>query len=394
MASLAQHERDTLKWLGSESTEVHKWLDEYFATAGSTHRKFRHHDEGIREAGEIFGDGAAEAATVHILRDCRNIPRSGDYESGVVDALGLRKEWPIAAYATYTEEAFSALVQYKLKGPTGILLWAFIGQEVAPLLPNLTTMSPEEIKDSLGDWERAVSLRNSLPALAEPDEPSRPLHADLSAFVNGLSQQPVFDQIRAQFGGFEIRSVPTDYLVTSLALIDYEYVEELRPELQGDDELSVVKFALPHQVAIPIKAAPDPSTKSVSLISRQKSLFVSGVQVNQTPMGIEVRFLVASGAALIIVSRIGNRLYLRSGIHRAFLLASMGVKRIPCVVVQENVFSPISSNYPSFSNDVLTHPRPPLLRDFFDESLSLTTPLQRTNKVIRISAEDLVIPVL
>jgi hypothetical protein len=330
---------------------------------------------------------------VHILRDCRNIPSANDYVEGRVDPLGLRKEWPIAAYALYTEEAFSALVQYKLKGPTGILLWGFIGQEIVPLLPTVTTLTPEEVKERLGAWEKAVETRNNLPPLVGPETSFQPLPEDVTAFVEGISSQPIFSQLRAQFGTCDFFSVPTEFLITSLALIDYEYIEDLRPELQGEDPLSIAKFAIPQQVAVQLKAMADPSRRSVSLISRHKGLLVAGPQLHQTPVGVEARFLITSGSALIVVSNIGNRLFLRTGIHRAYLLASLGIARIPCVVVHEKMLSPISSSYPSFSADVLTQPRPPLLKDFFDESLSLTATLPRTNKIIRISAEELVVPV-
>ena len=393
IASLEQHERDTTKWLGSRFTEVHKWLDEFFPTSGSSHRKFRHHEEGIREAAKLFGESAADAARVHILRDCRNIPGADDYVQGRVDALGLPRDWPIAAYALYTEEAFSALVQYKLKGPTGILLWGFIGQEVAPLLPALTNLTPDEVKERLDAWQKAVEARNALPPLGEPEEPIKALPTDAAAHVSAMSGLPFFSQLSSQFGGFQFCSVPTDFLVTPLALIDYENIENLRPELQGEDELSIARFAFPQQLAVQLNAAVDLNRHSVSLVSRNKGLLVGGPQLNQTPSGIEVRFLVTSGAAIIMVSRIGNRLFLRSGIHRAYLLASLGVARIPCALVEEKFLSPISSSYPSFSNDVLTHARPPLLKDFFDDSLSLTATLRQTNKIVRVTAEELVVPV-
>ena len=259
------------------------------------------------------------------------------------------------------------MVQSRLKGPTGILLWGFIGQEVAPLLPALTNLTPDEVKERLDAWQKAVEARNALPPLGEPEEPIKALPTDAAAHVSAMSGLPFFSQLSSQFGGFQLCSVPTDFLVTPLALIDYENIENLRPGLQGEDELSIARFAFPQQLAVQLNAAVDLNRHSVSLVSRNKGLLVGGLQLNQTPSGIEVRFLVTSGAAIIMVSRIGNRLFLRSGIHRAYLLASLGVARIPCALVEEKFLSPISSSYPSFSNDVLTHARPPLLKDFFDD---------------------------
>jgi hypothetical protein len=97
MAPLHQHMDDCQLFLGAPHERVHRWLDEYSAIAGATHRKFRHHWEGVCEAERLFGKDGAKAAIVHILRDCRNVPRAGDYRSGVADALGLRAHWPASA---------------------------------------------------------------------------------------------------------------------------------------------------------------------------------------------------------------------------------------------------------------------------------------------------------
>jgi hypothetical protein len=107
MANLEQHKKDCFSWLGAEFEGVHKWLDEFFTVYGPEHRKIRHHREGVEQARAKFGDQGADAAIIHILRDCRNVPKEEDYATGVVDKLGLRREWPVAAYINYTEEAFS-----------------------------------------------------------------------------------------------------------------------------------------------------------------------------------------------------------------------------------------------------------------------------------------------
>jgi hypothetical protein len=41
---------------------------------GSAHRDKRHHVGGVEEARELWGDGAAEAAKLHIIADCGKVP--------------------------------------------------------------------------------------------------------------------------------------------------------------------------------------------------------------------------------------------------------------------------------------------------------------------------------
>jgi len=62
--------------LGDEWEKVHIWLDEtakgYFPWAG--HRQIRHHEEGVEEVREMWGDEAAKAAELHIISDEGYIP--------------------------------------------------------------------------------------------------------------------------------------------------------------------------------------------------------------------------------------------------------------------------------------------------------------------------------
>jgi hypothetical protein len=80
MASLQQHMKDCEHFLGAPFEEVNRWLDEFMPKVGANHRRFRHHREGIKEAGRLFGEAGAKAAIVHILRDCRNIPTANEDE--------------------------------------------------------------------------------------------------------------------------------------------------------------------------------------------------------------------------------------------------------------------------------------------------------------------------
>lgn len=395
MAKLEQHKLDCVRWLGADFESVHRWLDEYMRTAGAQHRKFRHHREGILEAGSLFGGHAGLAAAIHVLRDCRNIPKMQDYADGTVDALGLQTRWPITAHIRYPEEAFLALVNNQLNGPFGVLLWAFIGNEIPLLLNNNTKLTPDEIAKALdGEWKLAVSHRNTLPPFESSDTVKQIPDGPVKGYFDQISQTPLFRQLMTQFGGLGFGYVSTQSLVTPLALIDCEYVEQLRAELPDNDELSIAKFCAPEVVAVPIKAGVEQPGRTVSFVSSHQTMTVGGIQVEQiADGGIQIKYLVTNAATMVIVSRVGNRLYLRSGIHRAYLLASLGMKDIPCIAVTENQITPLASGYPSFSPAALAQPRPPLFSDYFDAKLSLTARLQRMNKVIRITAEEFLVPV-
>jgi hypothetical protein len=176
--------------------------------------------------------------------------------------------------------------------------------------------------------------------------------------------------------------------------IDYELLEDLKPELSGTSPLEIARFAFPETLAMPITMVGEPSQKTVSFVSRQKTMTVSNVRLKSTPEGTEVSYLITGNASGIVVSDIGDRFVLRNGIHRAFLLAQLGVKEIPCVYLKETGSVPfVSAAYPTFAPGVLVQPRQPMLTDFLRPELCLQAPMRRTHKVIRVSADETMIPV-
>ena len=70
MALIEEHCKDCLNTMGEEFREVHEWLDEFSSTLGLNHRVKRHHKDGVEEIKKKWGNRAAQAAEIHIKRDC------------------------------------------------------------------------------------------------------------------------------------------------------------------------------------------------------------------------------------------------------------------------------------------------------------------------------------
>jgi hypothetical protein len=394
MAPLHQHMADCQRFLGSPHEDVHRWIDEFSATVGPTHRRLRHHWEGVRQAERLFGTDGARAAVVHILRDCRNVPSVDDYNSGVADALGLKSTWPVSAYIHYTEEAFSALVKYTLEGPMAVVLWAFFRTEadLVNLLRGLSRLSESQQKEYLQNWEKVNSRCNEMskdplpPAsFRDAEGPTREYFEETTKIVAGFSQQ---------LGGARFVMAPVEQLITPLTLIDYEYVEQLKATLVGTEPRDVAAFAFPREFPVNAKIAMDPSGRAINFISAEKSVVLSPLTLKEIPgVGFEVKATITGTPQLIFVHHVAGRLYLLAGVHRAYLLASLGIKEIPCVLLESDRIPLITGAYPSFAPHILALPRPPLLMDTFDPSLTLLIPSVRTSKIIRISTEDLILPV-
>ena len=73
MPSLEYHCQESISLFGKPYEEVHRWLDEFAGSQkyGFRHRKVRHHEAGIVEAGRLFGQEAEKAARQHIISDLK-----------------------------------------------------------------------------------------------------------------------------------------------------------------------------------------------------------------------------------------------------------------------------------------------------------------------------------
>jgi hypothetical protein len=73
MPFFEEHCEESVRLFGSAYEHVHKWLDEFAESYGyvSTHRKKRHHTEGVRKVKELFGEAAGEVAMRHIISDLK-----------------------------------------------------------------------------------------------------------------------------------------------------------------------------------------------------------------------------------------------------------------------------------------------------------------------------------
>ena len=68
-----EHCNESNDLFGEPYEEVHTWLDEFAGTQGigMKHRRFRHHEAGIKKAIEVFGEKAGKVARQHIISDLK-----------------------------------------------------------------------------------------------------------------------------------------------------------------------------------------------------------------------------------------------------------------------------------------------------------------------------------
>jgi hypothetical protein len=370
-------------------------MDEFFVEFGPKHRFKRHHRQGVREAQHLFGELGRLAATIHILRDCRHIPRESDYAEGVVDDLGLVAKWPVSAYIQYSDDAFERLAMFVMHGPEAVLnLGSFRSlEDVNQILATTKLPSePTRFEAVSRRWTEAAGARDRLPPLREAD--IRPLTVEQRSYAQELEPHPLMQSIRQQFPEVSIQLASPASLVNPLVWVDLEYVEQLRAELIAVDDRGAIRFAVPTLVNVSTQVSIDADGRGVSMVSAQKQLAALPPIVGQLPgLGMHVTFNVVGTPQFILASRVDGRLYLRNGMHRAYLLAAAGIEYIPTVIVDERVLSPVTTVYPSFNLPILQQDRPPLLGDMLNDELTVRIPILRTQKVVRLRVEELLLPV-
>lgn len=68
-----KHSKKCIEVLGEPFDYVHDWLDE-FADGTYSHRRYRHHEDGIEYVRQKWGTRAAIAARIHIEQDWGHVP--------------------------------------------------------------------------------------------------------------------------------------------------------------------------------------------------------------------------------------------------------------------------------------------------------------------------------
>lgn len=103
---------------------------------------------------------------------------------------------------------------------------------------------------------------------------------------------------------------------------------------------------------------------SVSFFTRDPNIQITAAKMETQPL--RVTFTIGKTAVFLQVARLGGRLYLKNGTHRAVGLAARGVHLLPCVLVDV----PDIDSLPKFLPfRTLMGETPPLVTDFLNPHL-------------------------
>jgi hypothetical protein len=263
------------------------------------------------------------------------------------------------------------------------------------------------------DWraaqEHIQTLETAEAGLAD-GAPTLPLGGHLEHLRQELLLDPVFQRAFDRLPT-DIAVVELDRLVVYQKHIDLRYVGLLKERLgpaPGDED--IFRTCLPADHPHPevrwmqilkdtwVCVSPSNDLRSLGLTLLDPSQVV-GYRASGPLAGV-VAAVVGFGSNFLHVIHAEGRLILNNGSHRAYALRDMGVTRVPCVVKhvasREELKAFATSKITRNPDLYLRHPRPPMLKDYFDPRLRRVVPVPRKTRQVRVTVrvEETFLPAL
>jgi hypothetical protein len=202
---------------------------------------------------------------------------------------------------------------------------------------------------------------------------------------------------------FQIGVVELDRMVVYQKYINLAYVEELNGLIgPTPSEGDVFQFCLPtdrrhdpqvHGGRIGPNAwsfsSPSTDFRVLDLMLLQP-MAISGFETSGAAV-VVAGVAVGYGSNFLSALRVEGRLILNNGSHRAYTLRNLGITHAPCLIQnitrREELELVATPDIQERSELFIAHPRPPALKDYFDEELRMVLHVPRKNRQIRIAVQ-------
>jgi hypothetical protein len=252
------------------------------------------------------------------------------------------------------------------------------------------------------EWRRAndhvLQLEKSEAGIA--DNPTiQPLPEELSGLKQQVLADPIFSRT-SQFVPTDLAMVELDKLVVHQKFINLGFVNELKASLGAHPALETVcRLALCLDRNQPQVEVMQTSFNVYTFISPSNDFrFLEAVLLDPS----QIQSLATAGRAIAVLGlvvgygsnylsavQIENRLVLNNGSHRAYAMRDLGLTHAPCLVervsrrdeLELTGLLAVQQNPDRYLKD----PRPPLLKDYFDPRLTKVVPVQRKNRLVKVS---------
>lgn len=226
-----------------------------------------------------------------------------------------------------------------------------------------------------------------LPLPPEMQESEAAILAD-ARFRNAFRMTPV-----------RIAMVELDRLVVYQKHINLAHVREMQRRFGELAPEELFRICIPLETTgQPIRVA-QTAPNSYTFVSPSRDfryvepvLFDADQVLGYEPMGTVtavVGIVVGYGSSYLNAIHIENRLILGNGSHRAFALRERGVTHVPCVVQsisrREEMEIAAADEVRKYPSRYLGTPRPPMLKDYFDDSLRKIIDVARKHRMVKLT---------
>ena len=200
----------------------------------------------------------------------------------------------------------------------------------------------------------------------------------------------------------EVAFVELDRLVVYQHHIDLTYVRLLERELgRSPSEEQIFRTSLLHDhPQPPVKWSRVHGNKFVFMSPSNDMRFLGTMKLQggniqdyppQGNLAGVVGLAVGFGSNFMNAIYAENRLILNNGSHRAYALRKMGVTHVPCIVqhvsLREKLDVVAASKVVDNLDYYLKHPRPSMLKDYFNPKLHKVMPVHRQLRQITVKFE-------
>jgi hypothetical protein len=274
-------------------------------------------------------------------------------------------------------------------------------------------VNPPDEQTLTGEWQAAQALIHTL----EKEEAGLADHPAIDRM--GPEYEPLLIEflkdplVRYGFNDVptEVAFVDLDNLVVYQKHIDLTFVQQLQRKLgPAPDPAAIFRFCLPYDHPLPpvkwsrihrdsfVFMSPSNDLRFLGTMSMQpdhiKDYPPPGALVGV--VGLAVGF--GSNFLNAVYVKDVQRLILNNGSHRAYTLRSMGFHRVPCIVQHvassDELELVASSAVQDNPDHYLKHPRPSMLRDYFNPKLHKVMPVHRRLRqiIVRFEIDEAYIP--
>lgn len=241
--------------------------------------------------------------------------------------------------------------------------------------------------------------------------PILPLPPHLHQLQNELYKDPVFLKSYRKIATIEVGMVELEKLVVYQRHIDLTHVARLKDRLgPSPSEEAIFKCCLPFNHPMPEMQWMKSNRNTYVFVSSSNDIrFLESTLL--TPENL-VSYQVSGAICGVVGAVIGyssnflhaiqaeNRLILNNGGHRAYALRDLGVTHVPCIIKRvanrEELRAIAPSDLRKNVDLFLKHPRPSVLKDYFNPRLRkvVTTPRRLYQIKVSFDIETMDIPAM